>query len=117
MARRYRRPKRDRLAVRESEQRVRADIRESEQRVRADIRASEQRQARVSRRQFVQTSAIATAGIIIAELSQQPRIVRNVQVSGTLDHAVRGGAPRIMNVSARFVFDVPQVTVRVVRRV
>ena len=77
MARHHRRPKRDRLAVRE--------VRESEQRVRADIKALHDKldeQGRVSRRYFIVSSAI---GVI--SLSNLPQDVR---VSGHLVHATRG---------------------------
>ena len=50
-------------------------------------------------------------GVITAfRAGNQPQPARDVAVSGVLRHEVRGG-------SARFVFDIPPVTVRVERRV
>ena len=104
MVRRHRRPKRDRLAVRESEQRVRADI-----------RALHDKIDQLSRRS-VRTGL---AGLGIAVLAWifprqgQPR--RDVHISGGGRDAVSGGGtPQVVNrdFSAHVVLGPPRVTVK-----
>ena len=90
MARRHRRPKQDvRLAVAESEKRVRADIEALHNKI-DQLGSRQAEQTHVSRRRFIKSSALGVAGVatgIIALTTSQPARDFNA----VSDHGISGG--------------------------
>ena len=113
MARRHRRPKRNRLTVTESEQGVRADIQALHDKI-DQLGSRQADQNRLSRR----SALTGLAGIGVAVLAwifpRQGQVVRDVRISGGGRHEVSGrGEPQIKNISAHFGGRPGSMTVKV----